>query len=87
MRKGVDFQSYFGAVVEIGNLYTTENLLVSKFKPSDATINHILQDFWDNAESLRYSFSEKLLNWMLSRRLITKDQRDDILDIHLESHE
>lgn len=87
LERGADLQAYFEMIVEIGNLYTAENLLVSKFKPSVNSIMHILQEFDYNSADLKYSFAEKVLTWMVDRRLIRKDQRDGILDTYPEPHE
>lgn len=84
MKREVNFQEYFEEIVEVGNLYTAENLLLLEFQLSDMTINHILQDLWDNADHIDYSFAEEVLNWLLSYDLITEEQRSDILDIYPE---
>jgi hypothetical protein len=78
LRWKFDLSDLFASLVINGNLYSVENALDAGFKPSAVTINYILEIFRDSAASGDLP-PDDILDWLYSRRIITKEEYDDIL--------
>lgn len=77
-RVGVDLEEIFLPMVISGNIYSAENILDIGFKPSNDTINYILEAFRDSAAS-RDLPPDDVLDWLLSRHIISRDEYDELL--------